>query len=47
MIVVAVEFRPARIDILLLLPFVLCHVHIVAGAVSSGDTGSLPYAGQR
>jgi hypothetical protein len=44
-IVVAVDLGPARVDVLLLLPCVLSHVHIVAGAASCGDTaGSLLYA---
>jgi hypothetical protein len=47
MIVVAVGFRPSRVDVSGLLPFVVCHVHIVSGAASSGDTGALLYAGQQ
>ena len=45
-IVIAVEPRPARIDVLLL-RLVVSHLHIVAGAARSGDTGGLLYAGQQ
>jgi len=46
-IVIAVDRGPPRVDILLLLRLVLSHVHIVAGAATSGDTGRLAYAGQQ
>lgn len=45
-IVIAVEHGPARVDVLLL-AFVVSHVHIVAGPAASGDTGQLLYAGQQ
>jgi hypothetical protein len=45
-IVIAVELGPTRVDVFLL-RFVLSHVHIVAGAASTGDTGGLLYAGQQ